>query len=449
MNNNKSLLDNWLSGLHNSAVADQGVWDPGFDAERRIVVSKLGPYYRLFERPEHFIPRFYHRLYPLLIEDWFITIQSRLYGGFCTMATELHIIFQPTLNYAKRNSDVLPEFNEHIKTNYEGMLKDIVGAELRSLDRVDWVQTGLDFMERQIETAINETLILKSIQCRTQCLLKPVFEELSDHAELDDRFTQSSVYLNVMKKNFEFRQQKNTELFRQEEELERQHLTHQQNLLETINQEDQLKRQKQALEAEAVKRQLEEERRQRIERYAIESRLYEEKITHETHLKAIEQEKEVQYKKEQQLIQQQIELQMQARQLEHDLLMKQKERESELKIFEHQRLQLLQAKEHEQQLKQLEVEAELKEQELLQIEQQKMLERLESEKISHQSRLDEMQREAELRALELRAEATQNKDKFLRREIEWLVLDKQRAELTRAIREANQDIEDDNRKKEF
>ena len=49
-----------------------------------------------------------------------------------------------------------------------------------------------------------------------------------------------------------------------------------------------------------------------------------------------------------------------------------------------------------------------------------------------------MQLDAEVKELELRAESTKSKDEYLRREIEFLVLDKQRAELTRLIREAGQ-----------
>jgi hypothetical protein len=63
---------------------------------------------------------------------------------------------------------------------------------------------------------------------------------------------------------------------------------------------------------------------------------------------------------------------------------------------------------------------------------------LEAKKIEHQNRLHQMQLDAEINELELRAEATRNKDEYLRREIEWLVLDKQRAELSRSIREASQ-----------
>src|SRR5664279_4335743 len=119
MNSSLSPLDVWLTGEIAAADSAQLFWDPGFDAERRIVVSKLGPYHKLFERPQNFIPRFYHRVYPLPIEDWHLTIKTRLYGGFCTMTTELQIHFQPTLNYVERNMDVLPEVNRQIKTSYE------------------------------------------------------------------------------------------------------------------------------------------------------------------------------------------------------------------------------------------------------------------------------------------------------------------------------------------
>jgi len=35
--------------------------------------------------------------------------KNPLYGGFCTLTTELHIHFQPTLRYVERNVDALPE----------------------------------------------------------------------------------------------------------------------------------------------------------------------------------------------------------------------------------------------------------------------------------------------------------------------------------------------------
>jgi len=358
------------------------------------------------------------------------------------MTTELQIHFQPTLKYVERNRDALPEVNRQIKTSYESVIKEIVNAELNHLKDGSWVQTGLGVMERQIESVINETLILKHIQSRAICALTPVFEELTDDEKLDGRFTQESIYLNVMQKNFEFREKKNQELFREEEELELLRLEHKQKLLETINQEDKIQRQKQALEAETIKRRLEEQEAQRLELHAIETRLHEEKTKHEMHLKEIELAAEIQYQKEKQIRQQQLDLQKQAQQLEHERLLKELQRDAETREYENERIQWLQGKEQEHRLKQLELEAELKEQEIHQLERQKIQERLEAEKIEHQNRIHQMQLDAEIKELELRAEATKNKDEYLRREIEWLVLDKQRAELTRSIRQASQGDDD-------
>ncbi len=437
-----SPLDAWLTGEIAAVDSDQLSWDPGFDAERRVVISKLGPYHKLFERPQNFIPRFYHHVYPLPIDDWHLTTPTQLYGGFCTMTTELQIHFQATLKYVERNMDALPDVNRLIKSSYESVIKDIVNAELSHLKDGSWVHTGLAEMERQIEGVINETLILKYIQCRTICALTPEFEELTDEEKLDGRFTQESIYLNVMQKHFEFREKQHQELFRQEEELELMRLEHKKKLLETLNHEDKIQRQKQALEAETIKRLLEEQEAQRIEQHIIETRLHAEKTDHEKHLKEIELAADIQYRKEEQIRQQQLELQKQAQQVEHQRLLKELKRDAEMRDYEKERIQWLQGKEQEQSLKQQELEAELKEQENQQLERQKLQERLEAEKIKHQTRLHKMHLEAEIKELELRAEATKNKDEYLRREIEWLVLDKQRAELTRSIRVASQDDED-------
>ncbi|MGR8999980.1 MAG: hypothetical protein ACU88J_13170, partial [Gammaproteobacteria bacterium] len=405
MNTSLSPLDAWLTGEIAALDSDELFWDPGFDPERRIVIAKLGPYHKLFERPQNFIPRFLHRVYPLPIDDWNLAIHTRLYGGFCTMTTELQIHFQPTLKYVERNIDALPEVNRQIKASYESVIKDIVNAELSHLKDGAWVHTGLAEMERQIESIINETLILKYIQCRAICALNPVFEELTDDEKLDGRFTQESIYLNVMQKHYEFREKQHLELFRQEEELELLRLEHKKKLLETINHEDEIQRQKQALEAETIKRLLEEQEAQRIEQHIIETRLHAEKTNHEKHLKEIELAADIQYRKEEQIRQQQLELQKQAQQLEHQRLLKELKRDAEMRDYEKERIQWLQGKEQEQRLKQLELEAELKEQENQQLERQKIQERLEAEKIKHQTRLHEMQLEAEIKELELRAEA--------------------------------------------
>lgn len=406
MSSNDSAFDAWLSGINLLEEPVQEYWDPGFDVERKVVLSKLGPYRKLFLCPPKFLPLFYHTVYPLLIEDWHLGVTFDLYGGFCKMEADLHVHFQPTLKYAERNLVALPDLNQQIKDGYEGLIMDLVGAELRNLKDGSWLKNGLADVEKAIEVAINETLILKQIQCRAVCILKPTFEELSDEAKLDGRFIQESIYLNVLQKNFEFREKQSQELFRQEEELDLQRLKH-------INQENEMQQHMQALKADNTKRLLEEQRKQLMEQHEIEKRLHAEKINHEKQLQEIEQTADIEYKKDNLPKLQELELQMHAQKLQHDTLLKEKE-----------------------------LEAAIKSQETFQLEWQKIQERLEEEKIKHQARLKEMQIEAELKEMQLRTEKTQNKDAYLRREIEWLVLDKQRAELTRAIKEAEKNIDD-------
>ena len=93
----------------------------------------------------------------------------------------------------------------------------------------------------------------------------------------------------------------------------------------------------------------------------------------------------------------------------------------------------------EQRIKQLELDTELKILETQQLKRQELEEKLEAKKISHQNRVQRMQLEAEAKERELQAESIKNKDEYLRQEIEFLVLDKQRAELSKSIRGANQD----------
>jgi len=439
MSNKLSPLDAWLTGENIASEADELSWDPGFDAERSVVVAKLGPYYKLFQRPQDFVPRFFHHVYKLSIEDWELTATTCLYNGFCTLTAELAIRFQPTFKYIERNHETLTDINNHIKSTYESFIMDMVSAQFNQLKDGLWVHTGLIEIERQIETVINEALILKHIQCRTICQLSTDFAELTDDEKLDGRFTQEAIYLNVMQKHFEFREKQAQELFRQEDELELLHLEHKQKQLEGINQIDLIQRQKQTLEADAIKRQLEEQEAQRMEQHVIEMRLQVIRTNHDLQLKEVEMDGEIQYQKDMQIRQQKLNIQKQAQQIEHERLSKELQRDAEVREYEQQRLKFMQAKEQEQRIKQLELEADLKEQELYQIERQNVQEKLERLKIEHESRLYQMQLDAEVKEIAQRAEATKNKDEYLRREIEWLVLDKQRAELTRLIREADED----------
>lgn len=451
MSGDNSLLDAWLTEAPFDLLnaSRQEIWDPGFDAERRIVLSKFGPYSRLYVHPQAFIPRFFHTVYPLPVEEWSLTMETSLYSGFCTLQTHLNIHFQATFRYAQRNREALAKINQQIKSSYEGLIRDIVDGELRSTRDGNWILTGLAALEKKIENLINETLLLKHIQCRTTCALKPLFEELSDDEMLDGKFAQETVYLNVLKKNFEFREKHTQELFRQNEELELQRLQHKQKQLEKKQQEDEIQRQQLALEAENVRHLLEDQEKQLVEEYDIKSRLHTQKLAYEKQLRELEQSTEIQTMLEQQPKQQALELQLLTDKIQHDTRLKEQELDAEIKMFEIQQTKWHQAKaqmqadkiKQEERLKQQELEAEIREQETYQREKQKIQERLEAEKIQHQTKLKTMQLDAERKELELLSEASKYKESYLHREIEWLVLDKQRAELTRAIREAkNSDL---------
>lgn len=335
MNSNNSALEAWLAGVNPElADAELGTWDPGFDGERRVVLSRLGPYCRLFQRPQKFIPRFFHSVYSLPIEDWFLSAKTELYGGFCSIETELNIHFQPTFGYAERNIEALPEINKSVKTSYEVLIRDAIDGELCNLKDGNWIKTGLAHVERRIESVINEALMLRQIQCRTICTLKSSFGEISDDAALNDRFNLEAIYLSVMQKNFEFREKQNQELLRQEAELELQKLEHKKKLLHQIDQENEIQRQQQALKAENMKRLLDEQGQQYSEQYVIKTRLHSEKIKHEKQLQEIEESEDIEYKKNQQIRQQQLDRLVQMKKREHEIFLKEQQVAAEIKDME-------------------------------------------------------------------------------------------------------------------
>ena len=444
-------VESWLQApFMESGDIDQSIWDPGFDAERRLVISHLGPYFKVFLRPTKFIKRFYHRVYPLVIESWKLSSQTKLYDGFCTIDAQLDIRFQATLKYAEKNIEVLPNINQHIKSIYEGFLIDIFDKELLKLTDGEWVQNGLNPVERLIENAVNENLMLKNIQCRTICSLKPSFEDFPEDESIDGRFVQESVYLSIIKKNFEFREKKAQEEFRQEQQLEQEKLVHKKQMLEQLNKEDELVRLKQAMEAENEKRQLEELQQQATEKFIIEERLKGEAMQQKLKLLELEKEAELEEQRKLQLLQQQTEQELLDEKLAHQSLLKATETDQEIKEFEDQQRKWNDAKQRlqdeknrtEADLKQQETEAELKAQEKLQQEKQKLLEQLREEQIKHEARIKEMELAAELEEQKKKAATSQKTEDYLRREIELLVLEKQRAELSEEITKARQETEE-------
>lgn len=403
----RTEIDKWFieGTLANDDIAVSETWDPIFDADRQLVLTKLGPYWKLFLRPEGFVKRFYHLIYLLPVENWRLNHQIKLYDGFCTIDVMLDIRFQATLKYAHNNMDILADLNGHIKTAYEDLLINLVDKELLNLSDGAWVQTGLTDIEKRISLAASEMLILLNIQSQTLCSLKPSFEEFPDV-----QLAQESVYLCVLKKNFEFNDAQREELFRQEQQIEQQKLEHKQKQLEQLNRDAELERQKQYQMALNRRRLLEEKEKQLLEQFEIEKRLHAEKVKHEKSLKEITLEAELQ---EQQKHEARLRIAEQTNHVEllaHQAKLKAKELEAEIAKYEYQQARWREAKNkaHAQQL--------------ASEQQQKQLE-LETEAENQQRR--------EQHRLALKKENYKNRkesDVYLRREIELLAREKQHLE---------------------
>jgi len=415
MNSSRTEIDRWLAEgtLVNDDLARPEVWEVVFDADRHLVQTKLGPYRKLFIRPEGFVKRFYHHVYPLPVENWCITQQIKLYDGFCTIDVTLDIRFQATLKYALGNMDILSSLNNHIKATYEDLLINLIDKELLNLSDGSWVQKGVADIEARISLAVSEMLILQNIQSQTLCSLKPSFEEFPDV-----QLAQESVYLSVLKRSFEFNDAKREELFRQEQEAEEQRLLHKQQQLDQSNRDAELERSKQAQEALNRKLLLEEREKQLLEQFEIEKRIHIEKLNHANRLKEITLEAELQEQQKHEASLRLAEQKAHAELLAHQARLKEKELEADIAKYEHQQARWREAKDkiHAQQLafeqrqKQLAFDTDV-----------------ENQKRREQQRL-EMQQESYNKRKE--------SDVYLRNEIELLALEKQSLDLQLAIKEA-------------
>jgi hypothetical protein len=415
MNSSKTEIDKWFfeSSLADNKLAIPEAWEPIFDADRQLIHSRIGPYWKLFLRYEGFVKRFYHRVYPLPVENWYISRKIELYDGFCSITVTLNIRFQTTLKYALSNIDILSNLNGHIKVTYEDLLINLIDKELLNLSDGAWVQEGVTPIEQRISLAISEMLILQNIQSQAHCTVKPLFEEFPDV-----QLPQEHVYLCVLKKCFEFNDAKREILFYQEQQLEQQKLEHKQRQLAQLDHDAELERLQQAQEALNKKRLLEEKEQQLLELFAVEQRLHAGQVKQENSLKEITLEAELQEQQKHKARLRLAEQQTQMEILEHEAQLKEQELAAEIAKHENQQAKWRASNytthaeqiAFEQHQKQLEFDVEL-----------------ENQKRHEQQQLD-MQKES--------FDKKKDADVYLRREIELLALEKQCLELQFAIKDA-------------
>ena len=411
MNNSESEIDSWLlAGVAGINSASDEVWESGFEADRQIVLSKLGPYQKIYLRPEKFIKRFYHTVYPLTIEEWQCTEQVKLYDDFCTMDIALDVRFQPTFNYAVSNIEILSELNEHIKSAYYGLAIDIVNKELLNLSDGGWVQDGLEEVEKKICISISEMLILQNIQSQVVCNLKPSFKEFPDV-----QFAKEAVYLSVLKKSFEFSDQEKQELFRQEQEQDKQKIDHKRKQLKRINLIGEVDRQKQTLEAENNKRFLKQREKLQQEQFEIKKKIHADRIQHNNELKEMTFVAELDEKAKLQAEERAREEEEKLHFIAHQKKLKEKELDTEIGIYEREQEGWRYAKDktHTEELdlkhrqKQLEFDTD----------------------VGYRKRYEQQRLAMQEESFSARKKA----DLYLKREIELLELDKQRLALKLSI----------------
>jgi len=314
MSRSNSELEDWLSGsdLPGQQLAVVEQWVAGFDPDRQVVQLKLGPYKRLFLRPAKFTRRFYHQLFPLTIESWPHRWQIPLFDNFCTLDVELDVRFQATLQYVHRNAERVETINSHIQQLYADVVADIVNRELQHLDDGLWVREGLSQHEKRIALELCEFMTMQQIQAEAKCRMTATFAEFPDV-----QLGKDSVFVNVLRKTFEFNQEKARELLRQQRiaeqmELQEQHRQreHQQQLLE-------MQRKLQQQQAEAQMQLLLDQEQQLAAQREIERRLHADQVLHQQQLHEIGFDIESQAQQQLQAKQRLLEAQQIAEQLAH------------------------------------------------------------------------------------------------------------------------------------
>lgn len=328
MTDSNTELDAWLAGedLFGNSEMRPDTWMASFDADRQLVEARLGPFKRLFLRPAKFSKRFYHQIYPLRIESWPYRRQLKLFDDFCTMDIALDLRFQATLEYARRNTEVLESINQHIKTLYAGVIEDKINQELSNLADGSWVQNGLAKHEKRIALSVCEVLTQQHIQAEAICRMSVTFVDFPEV-----QLGRDSVYLHVLKKTFEVNQQKHQEHLRQQRLAEQQALQEKQQELEHLKQMAEMQRLIQLQEAEAQIQRLLDKEQFLARQHEVEKRIHTEQILHEQSLKKISFEAELETQQQLDAKQRLNELNQLEEQLAHQTLVEERKTLAEIK----------------------------------------------------------------------------------------------------------------------
>lgn len=275
-----------------SALSTESEWEAGFEGDRRIVVSRIGPFLRVFARPKRYTKRFFHHVHELGIEDWRIPLEPLKLGPLCTIEARLSLRFQPTLKFAREHLEAIADLGGLIKASYQTLLQDAAEQELRKLEPSGRLEEDAGFVERNIENIVHELLAMREIQCRARCAIEIAFaspDSLDDPSASADA-KHKEVYLELLKRRRESAERLAREHYDRQLHGHKLKLEHEERMLELLKKEAELRRQKQDYETEQVRADLSADEVRYTEQIDSEVRLREERIRHEARLRQMELE---------------------------------------------------------------------------------------------------------------------------------------------------------------
>jgi hypothetical protein len=272
---------------------DDARWLAGFEGDRRVVVARLGPYRRIFPRPQHYVRRFHHRVHELTIEDWRLPLESPQLGPLCRIEASLTIRFQPTLEFAREHLEHIGALTDYIRTQYQTLLQDAAEVELQALKSCQWMEQGHEPLEQKIEDLIHELLAIRDIQSRCRCRIEAVFTGIDRDLDEDLASTdphRSGMAQQILKRQREAAERVVRERLEQDLLENRLKLEQQERMLNLLKHETELLRRRQEQESAMAREELLGEEARQSERLGSEIRLRQARILHENDLKRLELE---------------------------------------------------------------------------------------------------------------------------------------------------------------
>lgn len=267
-------------------------WIAGFEGDRQIVLSKIGPFRKLFTRPYNYAARPYHQLFDLRIENWTLELSPPALGQLLKLSATLEIRFQPTLAFARRHIEHLGHLGDHIREIFEPLLQDAAEDELRDLESGTWLERGPGVLEQRIEMLVQELLALREIQSRCRCRIETTFLEIDqDLLNRDIHSTDPSRNLVALQL---LRQQRDTQerLAREQHHQalldQRSRLEQQRDLLALEKEQTEIMRAQEAETTQKEKERILAEEVRKIEQIASEGRLIQERLRVETEIRELE-----------------------------------------------------------------------------------------------------------------------------------------------------------------